>query len=290
MTSNNPKLILVTGASGAGLSTALSILEDAGLMAVDNLPLALIDNLVALEVETGGRSLAIGLDARTTGFSADAVETLVRNLRRKFGDDLTTVFIGASQDDLIRRFNATRRQHPLAGEMTLAEAVAADMTRMNDISPLADLQIDTSGAKPADLRAVLLSGLGMQEAVPVQLQLISFSYRRRLPEHSDLVFDMRFAENPHWVADLRAFDGRDREIATFLEADAGAVRVVESFKSMLGEMLPRLARDGRPLVTIAFGCTGGRHRSVWASETIATWLRAQDYNVSLTHRELDAKG
>ena len=101
---------------------------------------------------------------------------------------------------------------------------------------------------------------------------------------------MRFAENPHWVADLRAFDGRDREIATFLEADAGAVRVVESFKSMLGEMLPRLARDGRPLVTIAFGCTGGRHRSVWASETIATWLRAQDYNVSLTHRELDAKG
>ena len=290
MDAKKPKLILVTGASGAGLSTALSILEDAGLTAVDNLPLALIDNLVALEVESGGRSLAIGLDARTTGFSADAVETLVRNLRRRFGDDLTTVFIGASQDDLIRRFNATRRQHPLASEGTLAEAVAADMMRMNDVSPLADLHIDTSGAKPADLRAVLLSGLGMEAAVPVQIHLISFSYRRRLPDHSDLVVDMRFAENPHWVAELRPYDGRDPQIVAFLEADEGAVRVLDSFKTILNEMLPRLAREGRPLATIAFGCTGGRHRSVWASETIAAWLRAQDYNVSLTHRELGATG
>ena len=290
MDAKKPKLILVTGASGAGLSTALSILEDAGLTAVDNLPLALIDNLVALEVESGGRSLAIGLDARTTGFSADAVETLVRNLRRRFGDDLTTVFIGASQDDLIRRFNATRRQHPLAGEGTLAEAVAADMMRMNDVSPLADLHIDTSGAKPADLRAVLLSGLGMEAAVPVQIHLISFSYRRRMPDHSDLVVDMRFAENPHWVAELRPYDGRDPQIVAFLEADEGAVRVLDSFKTILNEMLPRLAREGRPLATIAFGCTGGRHRSVWASEAIAAWLRAQDYNVSLTHRELGATG
>ncbi len=290
MDGKKPKLILVTGASGAGLSTALSILEDAGLTAVDNLPLALIDNLVALEVESGGRSLAIGLDARTTGFSADAVETLVRNLRRRFGDDLTTVFIGASQDDLIRRFNATRRQHPLASEGTLAEAVAADMMRMNDVSPLADLHIDTSGAKPADLRAVLLSGLGMEAAVPVQINLISFSYRRRLPDHSDLVVDMRFAENPHWVAELRPYDGRDPQIVAFLEADEGAVRVLDSFKTILNEMLPRLAREGRPLATIAFGCTGGRHRSVWASESIAAWLRAQDYNVSLTHRELGATG
>lgn len=290
MDAKKPKLILVTGASGAGLSTALSILEDAGLTAVDNLPLALIDNLVALEVESGGRSLAIGLDARTTGFSADAVETLVRNLRRRFGDDLTTVFIGASQDDLIRRFNATRRQHPLAGEGTLAEAVAADMMRMNDVSPLADLHIDTSGAKPADLRAVLLSGVGMEAEVPVQIHLISFSYRRRLPDHSDLVVDMRFAENPHWVAELRPYDGRDPQIVAFLEADEGAVRVLDSFKTILNEMLPRLAREGRPLATIAFGCTGGRHRSVWASESIAAWLRAQDYNVSLTHRELGATG
>lgn len=290
MDAKKPKLILVTGASGAGLSTALSILEDAGLTAVDNLPLALIDNLVALEVESAGRSLAIGLDARTTGFSVDAVETLVRNLRRRFGDDLTTVFIGASQDDLIRRFNATRRQHPLASEGTLAEAVAADMMRMNDVSPLADLHIDTSGAKPADLRAVLLSGLGMEAAVPVQIHLISFSYRRRLPDHSDLVVDMRFAENPHWVAELRPYDGRDPQIVAFLEADEGAVRVLDSFKTILNEMLPRLAREGRPLATIAFGCTGGRHRSVWASEAIAAWLRAQDYNVSLTHRELGATG
>lgn len=290
MTLDDPKLILVTGASGAGLSTALSILEDSGLKAVDNLPLALIDNLVALEVEAGGRSLAIGLDARTTGYSTGSVETLVRNLRRKFGDRFATVFISASNDDLIRRFNATRRQHPLAAQGTLAEAVAADMQRMNDISPLADVHIDTSGAKPADLRAALLSGLGMDAAAPVQLHLISFSYRRRLPDHSDMVFDMRFAENPHWVAELRAFDGRDQEISTFLRQDEGAVKVIESYKSILTEMLPRLAREGRPILTIAFGCTGGRHRSVWASETMAAWLRGQGYDVKLAHRELESKG
>ena len=268
----------------------LVILEDSGLKAVDNLPLALIDNLVALEVEAGGCSLAIGLDARTTGYSTGSVETLVRNLRRKFGDRFATVFISASNDDLIRRFNATRRQHPLAAQGTLAEAVAADMQRMNDISPLADVHIDTSGAKPADLRAALLSGLGMDAAAPVQLHLISFSYRRRLPDHSDMVFDMRFAENPHWVAELRAFDGRDQEISTFLRQDEGAVKVIESYKSILTEMLPRLAREGRPILTIAFGCTGGRHRSVWASETMSAWLREQGYDVKLAHRELESKG
>ena len=131
------RLILVTGASGAGLSTALDILEDSGINAVDNLPLAMIDTLVALEVETGRRSIAMGLDARTTGFSAETTETLVRNLRKKFGDRFTTVFITASHDDLLRRFNATRRQHPLHdGAMSLADAISADLDRMDKVAPL----------------------------------------------------------------------------------------------------------------------------------------------------------
>ena len=286
MIKNPPRLILVTGASGAGLSTALNIFEDCGLAAVDNLPLAMIDTLVAMEVEAGGRSLAIGLDARTTGFTVEAVETLVRNLRRKFPDSFTVIYLSASHDDLLRRFNATRRQHPRWETGTLAEAISADLDRMTEIAPLADIEIDTSGAKPTDLRQSLLSRLGMAESFQVQIRLLSFSYRRRIPDHSDVVIDMRFAENPHWAANLRRLDGRDEEVANFLDQDGVAVTVLGSFKSMLAEMLPRMSRDGRPLLTVAFGCTGGQHRSVWAAETIATWLRDQGYSVKLAHREL----
>ena len=280
------RLILVTGASGAGLSTALKILEDCGLAAVDNLPLAMIDTLVAMEVEAGGRSLAIGLDARTTGFTVEAVETLVRNLRRKFPESFTVIHLSASHDDLLRRFNATRRQHPLSDTGTLADAISADLDRMTEITPLADIEIDTSVAKPADLRQSLLSHLGMAETFQVQIRLLSFSYRRRIPDHSDVVIDMRFAENPHWAANLRRLDGRDEEVANFLNEDSVAVGVIESFKSMLVEMLPRMSREGRPLLTVAFGCTGGQHRSVWAAETISSWLREKGYSVKLAHREL----
>ncbi len=286
----SPRLILVTGASGAGLSTALNILEDCGIKAVDNLPLAMIDTLVAMEVEAGRRSLAIGLDARTTGFSVGAVETLVGNLRRKFPDQFTAVYLTASQDNLLRRFNATRRQHPLAANGSLAQAIVADLARMDDIAPLADLRLDTSNTKPSDLRQSLLAGLGIEEAFQISLRLLSFSYRRRIPDHSDMVIDMRFAENPHWVAALRKQDGRDDAVAAFLNEDDKAVAVLESLKSMLTEMLPRMSREGRPLLTIAFGCTGGQHRSVWATETMAAWFRENGYLVKVAHRELGGSG
>ncbi len=285
-----PRLILVTGASGAGLSTALNILEDCGIKAVDNLPLAMIDTLVAMEVEAGGRSLAIGLDARTTGFSVGAVETLVGNLQRKFPDQFTAVYLAASQDDLLRRFNATRRQHPLAESGTLADAITADLDRMDDIAPLADIRLDTSSTKPSDLRQSLLASLGIEEAFQISLRLLSFSYRRRIPDHSDMVIDMRFAENPHWVTALRQQDGRDDSVAGFLNDDDKAIAVLDSFKAMLTEMLPRMSREGRPLLTIAFGCTGGQHRSVWAVETMASWLREQGYGVKVAHRELGSSG
>ena len=287
METSPPRLILVTGASGAGLSTALNILEDVGIMAVDNLPIAMIDTLVALEVETGGRSLAIGLDVRTTGFSPEAVETLVRNLRRKFGSQFTTVFLSASQDDLLRRFNATRRQHPLQHIGSLEEAISADLARMDQVMPLADIQIDTSAAKPSDLRQSLLSRLDMADEFKIQVRLLSFSYRRRLPDHSDFVIDMRFASNPHWVAELRQFDGRDPQVIAYLEKDDVALGVIESVKSMLVQILPRMSREGRPIVTVAFGCTGGKHRSVWATETVAAWLREEGYSVKLAHREIE---
>ena len=275
MLESDCRLILLTGASGSGLSTALKVLEDNGFMAVDNMPIALIDQLVALVLETDQRNLAIALDARTTGFSTEAISTLVRNLRDRFGSRFSAVYVTASQDDLRRRFNATRRQHPLAEGLPLADAVETDLRNMDALSPLADLHIDSSGMKPAEMRLQLLSALDPTANFKPKVQITSFSYRRRLPEHTDLVLDMRFARNPHWEPELRGFTGLDPDIDAFLQADMAVQQVIESFRSMLGTMLERMTEEGRPLLNIAFGCTGGRHRSVWAAETIGSWLQAQ---------------
>lgn len=157
----SPKLVLVTGVSGAGHSTALKILEDYGFAAVDNLPLALVDPLVALEVETSGRMIAIGLDARTSGFSAVAVKRLVENLRKRLGDGFSMVFIGAAHNDLMRRYNATRRQHPIQDQPDLASAINADMARMDAIEPLATVVIDSSGLAPAGCGGRCWGGLAL---------------------------------------------------------------------------------------------------------------------------------
>ena len=289
MLESDCRLILLTGASGSGLSTALKVLEDNGFMAVDNMPIALIDQLVALVLETDQRNLAIALDARTTGFSTEAISTLVSNLRDRFGSRFSAVYVTASQDDLRRRFNATRRQHPLAEGLPLADAVETDLRNMDALSPLADLHIDSSGMKPAEMRLQLLSALDPTANFKPKVQITSFSYRRRLPEHTDLVLDMRFARNPHWEPELRGFTGLDPDIDAFLQADMAVHQVIESFRSMLGTMLERMTEEGRPLLNIAFGCTGGRHRSVWAAETIGGWLQVQGYQVIITHREISAE-
>ena len=280
------KLVLLTGASGSGLSTAMKALEDSGFMAVDNMPLALIDQLVALVVETEERSLAIALDARTTGFSPQAVARLAENLRNKFGDRLSVVHLSASHDDLLRRFNATRRQHPLAETMPLADAVATDAHDMAGLAPLADLHLDTSGMKPAEMRPQLLAALDPEADFRTRVRVVSFSYRRRMPEHIDMMLDMRFANNPHWNTDLRDFTGLDKEVEVFLNDDTCLQEVMDNFRSMLSAMLKRMEDEGRPLLNLAFGCTGGRHRSVWAAESIGKWLRERGHYVTITHREI----
>ena len=281
------KLILITGTSGAGLSTALKILEDLGIKAVDNIPLALIDQLVALEVETAGRQLAVGLDARTSGFSAESVGRLAANLRDRLGKSCSIVFMSAAKQDLMRRFNTTRRQHPLGEGLSLADAVAADLARMDEIASLADVHIDTSGSKPADMRRHLLDGFGVNDQSLIPVSVVSFSYHDGLPEGADVVLDMRFADNPHWIDDLREKTGQDAEIDAYLRQDEIAQSVLSDLKRMLTPMLGRMSAEGRPLITLAFGCTGGRHRSVWAAEAIGKWLRVQGHDISLNHRNLD---
>lgn len=282
-------LVLVTGLSGAGNSTALKILEDHGFLAIDNLPLALVDPLVALEVETGRRSIAIGLDARTSGFSQSALSTLTRNLRKRLGRQFRVVFLSAAHLDLVRRYNATRRQHPIGSNLSIDAAIDADIERMEGVDCLADVKIDSTGMAPADLRQLLLEGLGVVDKTPMPVNIISFSYRFGLPQFADQIFDMRFAKNPHWDIDLRKYNGLDEEVANFIASDQVAMSVLRHIESIVIETLKRMQREGRPHVTIAFGCTGGQHRSVWGAQTIADWMAQKGHPIKVVHRELVSK-
>ena len=283
------RLVLVTGVSGAGHSTALKILEDHGFAAVDNLPLALVDPLIALEVETAGRQIAIGLDARTSGFSKTALDTLARNLRKRLGVQFRMVFVTATHVDLMRRYNATRRQHPLGAGKSLDAAISADIERMDEINAIADVHIDSTGIAPVDMRRLLLERLNLAPDTAMSVNVISFSYRYGLPETADQIFDMRFAKNPHWDDGLRAQTGLDKDVAAFISADPVASDMLQHIKHILSETLVRIRHEGRPHITIGFGCTGGRHRSVWGARQIACWIAEQGYPVELTHRELNAK-
>jgi len=171
--------------------------------------------------------------------------------------------------------------------LSLADAISADAQRMAEIESFADLHIDTSGLKPADMRRLLLSGLGAPLRAQIPVSVISFSYRNGMPEEADIALDMRFADNPHWIEELREKTGRDKEVDAYLAQDDAAQAVMRHAKDMLSIMLDRMAGEGRPAVTIAFGCTGGQHRSVWAAETIASWLRKRGHEINLHHRELD---
>ena len=283
------KLVLVTGVSGGGHSTALKILEDHGFTAIDNLPLALVDPLIALEVETAGRRIAIGLDARTSGFSKSALDTLTRNLRKRLGSRFKMVFVTTAHLDLMRRYNATRRQHPLAAELSLEAAISADMHRMDGIEAVADVHIDSTGMAPVDMRRLLLEQLGVAADTPMPVTIVSFSYRFGLPDSADQIFDMRFAKNPHWDNQLRVHTGLHPQVADFIAADPVAADVMQHIKTILSATFERMRQEGRPQVTIGFGCTGGRHRSVWAAQQIADWIADQGHPVTVTHRELAAE-
>lgn len=283
------KFVLITGFSGAGHSTALKILEDHGFAAIDNLPLALVDPLIALEVETGERRIAVGLDARTSGFSQTALETLAQNLRKRLGTKFRMVFISAAHKDLMRRYNATRRQHPLGKDMSLDSAVAADMERMRGINLLADGCIDTTGMAPAEMRRLLIEKLQIATDSAMPVNIISFSYRYGLPEAADQIFDLRFAKNPHWDDALQAYTGLDTDVAAYILADPAVASVLYHIKMILSETLGRMRLEGRPNVTVGFGCTGGKHRSVWGAQLIGAWIADQGYRVQVTHRELVSK-
>ncbi len=284
---DSAQLVIVIGQSGSGHSTALNILEDAGFTAVDNLPLALMDQLVALSVETENAKLAIGVDLRTAGFDPETIIRLVKNLKSAMQDRCQIMLIQASTEELLLRYKTTRRRHPLAKQAdSLEDAIEKDRVSLTRIAHLADIQIDSTGCAPGEFRKALLSRLGLRGQDDVQLTIQSFSYKKGLPETADYIFDMRFLKNPHWQSDLREKTGLDEAVRFFVEADPLFSSFMERVAGLIGDTLPSQTGDGRPDITVAFGCTGGKHRSVVSAQWFSRWAEAQALPISVFHREV----
>ena len=280
------RIVLVIGPSGAGKSTALNALEDAGFSAVDNLPLSLMDQYIALEVETAKRRIVLAVDMRTTGFEKKVVTGLIQNLKSKFMDACQIVYIHAHPSEIIKRYQTTRRHHPLVNAGNLNEAIEIDFAAMDGLDAFADIILDSTDSDPSGFRTILLSRLGLPALNPVPLSISSFSFRKGVPEAVDYVFDTRFLNNPHWQEELRHLTGIDREVQDFVQADIGFQAFMSNVTQIIELVLPALQRTGRPQLGVAFGCTGGHHRSVTSAEYLASWATEKQIKHVLEHLEL----
>ena len=285
------EVILITGISGSGKSVALHALEDAGYFCVDNLPPELLRDFIRLEHERGAHRVAVAVDVRTAS-SLPKLVPLLDGLRRE-GVSIRTLFLDASTDALLRRFSETRRPHPLtaaasAGDVSraLVEAIELErelLTELRDKSTV----IDTSQLRPALLRSWVRSLVGVREAA-LTLVFESFAFKHGVPLDADYVFDLRVLPNPHYVRDLRPLSGRDAPVAAFLEEQPEVGEMLTQIRTFLLRWLPSFEDDQRSYLTVAIGCTGGQHRSVYAVEWMARQFQGS-YVTLVRHRELDAR-
>jgi UPF0042 nucleotide-binding protein len=290
MSSPDPRLLLVTGLSGAGKSTVLKVLEDLGWEVVDNLPLALLEALIDAPAKRSeaGRPIAVGIDSRSRGFKPARLVKRIKELREDGGRDIQTLFLDCAGAELERRFSETRRRHPLAEDRPAADGIARERELMEPLRRWAEHVVDTTNYSSNDLQQEVRQRFGdAGEGEPV-LNILSFGFARGLPRNADLVFDMRYLRNPHWDAKLRPGTGLDPDVAAYVMADPAYEDSVAQIEQLLLTLLPRYRAEGKSYVTVAFGCTGGRHRSVHVADRVARTLRAAGHEPTVTHRNLDS--
>lgn len=276
------QVILVSGLSGSGKSIAIAVLEDVGYYCVDNLPLPMLESLVSFLRQEGHARVAIAIDARS-GASFSQMPQIVDTLRGQ-GVDLRAVFLEAKTLSLVQRFSETRRRHPLSSDtVSLQEAIQLEREMLADIAPLAH-RIDTSDLSASALRLWIKDLVG-QDRSRLTLLFESFGFKHGIPLDADLVFDVRCLPNPHYVADLRPLTGRDQPVKAYLEASPNAMALLADIRGFVENWLPCFIRDHRAYLTVAIGCTGGQHRSVYFAETLATAFRERE-QVLVRHREL----
>ncbi|KTE08183.1 RNase adapter RapZ [Sphingopyxis sp. H115] len=285
-----PRLLLVTGLSGAGKSTVLKVLEDLGWEVVDNLPLALLEALIAAPTKgsEATRPLAVGIDSRSRGFKPASLVKQIKALRETGGRDVQTLFIDCAGAELERRFSETRRRHPLAEDRPAADGIAREREMMESLRRWAEHVVDTTNYSSNDLQQEVRQRFGDTHTDEPVLTILSFGFARGLPRNADLVFDMRYLRNPHWDPKLRPGTGLDPAVAAYVIADPAYESSISQIEALLLTLLPRYRAEGKSYVTIAFGCTGGRHRSVHVADRVARTLRAAGHAPTVTHRNLDS--
>jgi UPF0042 nucleotide-binding protein len=287
-------VVLVSGLSGAGKASILRALEDLGFEAVDNPPLHLIEGLVSAAESGAARKLAVGVDARSRGFDAEEVLATLARLRQNPGLRPELVYAWADAGMLLRRYTETRRRHPLAPNGRVIDGVTAEQALTAALHEAADLVIDTTDLPVPALRRLIEDRYGLDagggEEGGVSISLLSFAFPAGLPREADMVFDARFLRNPHYVSALKSRTGLDPEVGGYVEADPDYPAFFAKLVDLLGLLLPRFVQEGKKYVTIAVGCTGGRHRSVYIVERLAFRLTETGWRVTTTHRELAREG
>ena len=282
------RLILVTGPSGAGRTTAIRVLEDLGYEGIDNIPLSLVPRLI--EGPPLGRPMALGLDVRNRDFNATALIELIDRLTRNPRVSLEILYLDCAPGVLIQRFSETRRRHPLAPADTPAQGVEREVDLLAPIRARADHLIDTTDLTQHDLKADLAALFDITPSGRLSVSVQSFSYKRGIPRGVDMIFDCRFLANPHWVAELSPLDGRDPQVAAYVRNDPRFAEFFQRLRDLLLFLLPAQLDEGKAHLTIGFGCTGGQHRSVAVTEMMANALAEKGWAVSKRHRELERRG
>jgi UPF0042 nucleotide-binding protein len=278
-------IVVVTGMSGAGRTSALHVLEDLGYFCVDNLPPQLAPQLVEL-VEGELSRLGFGMDVRTGAFLVGAADILDELTKR--GHEIEVVFLDCADEVLVRRFSETRRPHPLAQGADVLEGIRAERERLSALRTRARHVIDTSRTSVHDLRRSLIDYMARGGSGPrMAVRVVSFGFKYGLPVDADLVFDLRFLPNPHFVPELRPLTGRDPAVAAYVLDSDATKELLRDIQELLGHALPRYESEGKAYLTIAVGCTGGRHRSVAVAEHLASWLRQTGHDAVVAHRDAE---
>ncbi|MDL1956905.1 MAG: RNase adapter RapZ [Candidatus Desulfofervidus auxilii] len=286
------KLVIITGTSGGGKSTALKTFEDLGFFCVDNLPPPLLPKFLELAQKSRVERIALVMDVREREFREEGNQVLQKLIQIGYKPEI--LFFDAQDDVLLRRFKETRRKHPLAQEgKTLAESIGEERKYLNSIRQMATQVVDTSFFSVHDLKRWIEARYAKAISRQMQVQIISFGFKFGIPSEADLVFDVRFLPNPHFVPELRPLNGRSEAIKNFFKNDMLLKKFMEKLLDMLKFLLPFYQYEGKHYLNIAIGCTGGRHRSVFVAEKLLEMLKnsfsKKDYRFSLIHRDIEAQ-